>query len=89
MLINIPAGTEVEMNGIPVSFPKATNVEFPCETIAHASELCHAAKLKIDLSYTAEEDGKQWRYYAGAGGKMFRTEVVKEIQPTKAKPKKK
>lgn len=91
MLIDIPKGTAVELNGIPVTFGKNASVEFPCETREHAAELCAAAKLKLDLSYEVVEDGKAYRIYHGAGGKMFREEVVPEVieepKKTKAKPK--
>ena len=87
MLINIPNGTEAEINGIPVRFTAKTALDFPCETVEHAAELCAVAKLKLDLSYTEEADGKQWRVRFGAGGKAFREEIVPEPPEPKAKPK--
>jgi hypothetical protein len=38
MDIKIPKGTEAEINGIPVTFNKDTEVDFPCESVDHAAE---------------------------------------------------
>jgi hypothetical protein len=102
MDIKIPKGTEAEINGIPVTFNKDAEVDFPCTSIDHAAELCHAGGLVIDLSHT--EGGKLIRY--GAAGKRMeidppkpekaekpkeeKKEAPKEEpkKPTKAKPKK-
>lgn len=98
--ITIPAGTVAELNNIPITFVTDADVDFPCTSIDHAAELCHAGGLVIDLSHI--DNGKQIRY--GAGGKRLEVDLpakeaakepVKEVakvpvnEPaTKAKPHK-
>jgi hypothetical protein len=82
--IKVPAGTEAELNGIPIVFITNTDLDFPADHIDHVAELCHAGGLVIDLSHT--ENGKLIRY--GAAGKRMELDPPKPEKVEKPAEKK-
>lgn len=76
------------LNGaVLVTLPSNTVFEFPCETEAHAAELCAAAKIKVDWTHKETRDGKDVTVRYGANGKEFVDEIVKAKAEPKAETK--
>lgn len=80
MRLTLSKDAVIDLNGVEIELHHGTNLEFPCETKEHASELIVVTGLPIDL--TEETDTQIVRFI---NGKRVETDKPKVKKAKKEK----